>query len=74
MMRAGRIIVLIIGLIIGGIKSWRTCTSVPEWPDVARFIADHFTFLHTFALFLGSCGFFGGERAGHRRSLPLLHS
>jgi hypothetical protein len=70
MMRAGRIIVLI----IGGIKSWR-CTSVPEWwPDVARFIADHFAFLHTLALFLGSCGFFGGERAGHRRSLPLLHS
>ena len=69
MIRAGRIIVLI----IGGIKSWRTCTSVPEWwPDVARFIADHFAFLHTFVLSLGSCGFFGGGARGPSQITPTF--
>jgi hypothetical protein len=55
-------------VIIGGagIKAWRSCKSVPEWPDVARFVADHFrwlcaTFLHTFP----TCGYFGGAGAGY---------
>jgi len=41
MMGAGRIIVLI----IGGIKAWRTYTSVPEWwPDVRGYRRSlHFT-------------------------------